>query len=356
MKKDNSNTTITVALSGGVDSAVAAGLLVEQGYQVNGIFMKNWSGEDYGIEGDCPWETDQEDARRVCETFGIPFRSVNFEKEYHDKVIGYFFREYKAGRTPNPDVMCNKEIKFEIFLNKAKEFGSDMIATGHYARIKYSDGYYRLLKGLDTQKDQSYFLHQLNQEQLKYSLFPVGELKKAEVRKTAKRFNLHVANKKDSQGICFVGKIDVGKFLRENIHSKTGKIIDIETKQEVGEHDGIYFYTVGQREGLNIGGLPKPYFIVEKDIENNILYVAAGSDNKLLFGKKVNFENIHFIASEPVNNDIQASIRYRHKPADGKLYTKDNTFEFDEPQRAITPGQSIVFYDGEQCLGGATIS
>lgn len=356
MKKSTSNTSVTVALSGGVDSAVAACLLIEQGYIVKGIFMKNWSGEDYGIEGDCPWEQDQEDARKVCEKLNIPFRSVNFEKEYRDKVISYFFREYFAGRTPNPDVMCNKEIKFNCFLEKAKEFGSDLIATGHYARVISQDGYYNLLKGRDTNKDQSYFLHKLNQAQLKYTLFPIGDLKKDKVRQIAKKHNIHVSNKKDSQGICFVGKIDVAKFLRENIHIKEGKIIDIDTNQAVGQHDGVYFYTIGQREGLNLGGLAKPYYVVKKDINNNYLYVAAGSDSKHLYSRVVKFEDASFIAPVMTSTNIKASIRYRHKPANGKLHIDKSEFVFDEPQRAITPGQSIVFYQGETCLGGATIN
>ena len=349
------NTKIFVALSGGVDSAVAACLLLEKGYAVTGMFMKNWSGEDYGVRTDCPWEKDQEDAEQVCNVLGIPFRSVNFEKEYRESVIKYFFSEYSKGRTPNPDVICNKSIKFKVFLEKAMELGGDMIATGHYAIIEKHQKF-QLHKGIDEEKDQSYFLHRLDQSQLSKTLFPLGNYTKGEVREMARKYNLPVAEKKDSQGICFIGKINVSEFLRENIPSKTGDIIDIDTTKVVGTHDGIMFYTIGQRHGMGIGGTKKPYFVVSKDIDKNRLYVALGGDHPLLFKKEIFFSNPHFICGEiPKEEELSASIRYRHKPQLGRLNIGKNTFVFNEPQKAPSPGQSIVFYDGSQCLGGAII-
>jgi len=348
---------VIVALSGGVDSAVAATLLKQEGYQVEGIFMKNWSGEQYAIKADCPWEQDQRDAKAVCETLNIPFRSVNFEKQYHDIVINYFFDEYKAGRTPNPDIMCNKEIKFKLFLNKAKDLNADLIATGHYARIVKENGLFNLYKGVDEDKDQSYFLYRLNQQQLSSSLFPIGHYKKSEVRELARSFKLPNAQKKDSQGICFVGKINVQDFLRENIAKQPGDIIDIDTKEVLGKHEGIMFYTIGQREGIGIGGSGEPYYVVNKDLNSNTLIVAKGRKHPALFKTEVKFSNLHFISGiQPENTYLSASIRYRHKNASGHLNIVNNTFKFNKPQRAITAGQSIVFYDKENCLGGAIIN
>lgn len=357
MRKIKPNTKITVALSGGVDSAVSAAILLEQGYDVTGIFMKNWSGEDFSVNSDCPWEKDQQDAEDVCKTLGIPFKSVNFEKQYRDIVVKYFFDEYSKGRTPNPDVLCNKEIKFKLFLQYATEYGAELIATGHYARIIEDDKGFKLLKGVDNNKDQSYFLHRLNQEQLSKSLFPIGELQKSEVRKLAEKYKLPNAKKKDSQGICFIGKIDVQDFLRENIHVKTGDIKDIDTDITVGKHDGVMFYTIGQREGIGIGGAGEPYYVVSKDSENNILYVAKGKDNPALFNKTVNFEDLHLINTDEFNiENLSASVRYRHQPAKGKIDLTKKEFIFNESQRAITPGQSIVFYNDDRCFGGAIIS
>lgn len=354
--KTSDGKKVIVALSGGVDSSVSASILVDKGYQVEGVFMKNWSGDDFAINGECPWKQDQEDAQNVAIHLGIPFRSVNFEKEYRRKVVDYFFDEYKKGRTPNPDVMCNKEIKFHVFLDKAKELGADYIATGHYARIEKSNDTFLLKTGIDDKKDQSYFLHKLNQEQLKHTMFPIGNLTKSEVREYARSRKLPVANKKDSQGICFIGKINVHKFLKSHIKTHTGNIVDKDTNLKVGEHEGIEFYTIGQRGGLGIGGLQQPYYVTDKDLSTNTLFVVRGDKNKKLYKKIVYFENPNFISGKIPNiTNIQASIRYRHKPAVGTLDTRENKFIFLEEQRAITPGQSIVFYDNDVCIGGATI-
>ena len=357
MRKINPKNKITVALSGGVDSAVSAALIVEQGFDVTGVFMKNWSGEDFSLNSDCPWEVDQNDAENVCTTLSIPFKSVNFEKQYRDIVVKYFFEEYSKGRTPNPDVLCNKEIKFKLFLQYATESGADLIATGHYARIGENGNDFQLLKGIDQNKDQSYFLHRLNQEQLSKSLFPIGDLQKTEVRKLAEKFKLPNSKKKDSQGICFIGKIDVQDFLRENITVKIGDIVGIDSNEIIGNHDGVMFYTIGQREGIGIGGAGMPYYVVSKDSGKNILYVAKGKDNPALYTNTVKFEDIHWInPSDEAGKNISASIRYRHKPSRGVINLSNSEFLFDEPQRAITPGQSIVFYDNDICLGGAIIS
>ena len=357
MRQINPKTKIIVALSGGVDSAVSAALLVDQGYNVTGVFMKNWSGDDFSLNSDCPWEEDQRDAENVCKTLGIPFKSVNFEKQYREIVVRYFFDEYSKGRTPNPDVLCNKEIKFKLFLQYATDSGAQLIATGHYARIAEDKNGFQLLKGLDTNKDQSYFLHRLTQDQLSKSLFPIGELQKKEVRELALKFNLPNATKKDSQGICFIGKIDVQDFLRENIKIKVGEIIDIDTSKKLGQHDGVMFYTIGQREGIGIGGAGEPYYVVSKSSDENILYVAKGKNHPALYSSKAKFEDLHWINSNVnIPNNISASVRYRHNPCDGLIDSINEDFTFREPQRAITPGQSIVFYQDDICLGGAIIT
>lgn len=343
-----------LALSGGVDSAVAALLLKKQGYNVIGCFMKNWSDESK-LGGDCPWEQDQKDAQAVCEHLGIEFRSYNFEKQYNTKVISYFFSELKAGRTPNPDVLCNSEIKFGIFLNRALEDGADLIATGHYTRVEQDNGVYKLLKGIDLNKDQSYFLCELNQEQLAKTLFPIGQYTKSQIRQIAAESKLPVAAKKDSQGICFIGKINVGKFIRDNIKGEIGLIMDIDSKTVIGKHDGVAFYTIGQREGLNIGGSDLPYFVCSKDKKNNILYVAKGKDNPKLFNDVVKLGKIHYVLPERYwdNANLSAAIRYRQKAESGKLL--GNKFIFDNAQRAIAEGQKIVFYNDDLLLGSATI-
>lgn len=361
-ERNKSDIKIFVAMSGGVDSSVTAALLKDQGYDVQGVFMKNWSGDEFGIQSECPWENDQKDAEAVCKLLDIPFRSFNFEKEYKEKVVEYFFCEYKAGRTPNPDVLCNKEIKFGVFLEKALAMGADLIATGHYARVRLNKeiNEFELLKGVDNAKDQSYFLCELDQEQLSKTLFPIGELTKPEVRELAKKYNLPTAKKPDSQGICFVGEINVGKFLRANIKVHTGEIIDIDTNQKVGEHDGIEFYTIGQREGLQIGGAKEPYFVVGKDKQKNIVYVAMGKNNPRLFLKQVNFSKKNWLNSmDYIDFDnLKACVRYRGKPESGKYFDlSDNagSFVFDIPQRAITEGQMIAFYENDILRFSATI-
>lgn len=341
---------VFVGLSGGVDSAVSAFLLKESGYDVTGIYMKNWSGDDYGIQSECPWEIDQKDSELICQHLGIEFRSFNFEREYREKVVEYFFSEYEKGRTPNPDVMCNKEIKFKLFLKRSLEDGADYIATGHYARNIDN----KLFKGVDSNKDQTYFLYNLTHEQLSHTLFPIGHLTKPQVREIAKKVKLPNANKPDSQGICFIGEINVLKFLLARIPQKRGEIIDFDTDRVVGEHRGVYFYTVGQRDGLGIGGLKEPYFVVDKDIERNILYVGMGINNKALFKSKVLLENLHLIdPTEITPSNLEGSVRYRHKPEEGILNGLE--FVFKNPQRAVTSGQSLVIYSGEQCLGGGII-
>lgn len=355
---------VFVGMSGGVDSSVAAALLVEQGYDVTGVYMKNWSGDDYGIQADCPWEQDQADAEAVCKQLGIPFRSFNFEREYRAQVVEYFFSEYQKGRTPNPDVMCNRQIKFGLFLDKALKEGADFIATGHYARVKQDNNGYQLLKGLDQNKDQSYFLYNVTQEQLGHTLFPVGELTKPEVRKKAGELGLKTAAKPDSQGICFIGEINVLNFLKSRLPEKEGAIVDIDSNETVGSHKGSYFYTLGQREGLHIGGQKDPYFVVKTDVEKNIVYVGHGHNHSRLMSKQVKLESLHLI-NQTYNlelitqNSLSASIRYRHKPKPGKLSQDESStwiFTFDEPQRAITPGQSLVIYQEDMCLGGGVIS
>lgn len=353
---------VFVALSGGVDSAVSAALLQKDGYNVTGVFMKNWSGDDFGVQDECPWEEDQKSAQEVADYLGIPFMSYNFEKEYRQKVVDYFFSEYKKGRTPNPDVMCNKEIKFKLFLEKAWEESADLIATGHYARRVASenqDSSSHLYAGADGNKNQVYFLYNITQEQLSKTLFPIGNLQKSEVRKLAIEFGLPNASRPDSQGICFIGQINVLKFLMSRIPKREGDIVDIETGEVVGTHEGIYFYTIGQR--AKIPNQTQAYFYCKKDVDKNIMFVCQGSNNEKLYETRVKLENLHLISYTEDElmrvKDLKGMIRYRQEPNLGTLrnIAGEWQFKFDAPVRAIASGQSLVLFDGQKCLGGGII-
>lgn len=336
-------------MSGGVDSSVAAALLVEQGYQVSGAFMKNWT--------DCDWQADKRDATRVAAKLDIPFTVFDFEKEYRARVVDYLFREYAANRTPNPDVMCNKEIKFKLFLNKALELGFDYIATGHYARVKKVKDEYQLLAGKDPNKDQSYFLCELGQRELSHALFPIGEYRKSQVRELAKKYDLPTAEKKDSQGICFIGEVNVQEFLKSKLSIKPGKIVT-DDSLEVGMHDGVWFYTIGQRHGFHSPGGGMPYYVVDKDAETNTLIVSKG-ETKKLYKNELRVADLHWVSGNtPVLPlTCQARIRYR-QPLEKVTLTVSHdiaTARFQRPQRAVTPGQFIVFYQGDVLLGAGVI-
>lgn len=362
MSNDNKNTRVIVGMSGGVDSSVTALLLKEQGYDVIGIFMKNW--DDTDEFGHCTAEDDAEDVRRVCEQLDIPYYTVNFEKEYFDKVFSYFLDEYKSGRTPNPDVMCNREIKFGEFLNKALDLGADYVATGHYARLIQEDGKYTLLRGVDNNKDQTYFLNALSQEQLSRAMFPIGHLPKPEVRRLAEQAGLYTAKKKDSTGVCFIGERNFKEFLSGYLPAKSGDMVDIESGEVKGRHDGLMYYTLGQRQGLGIGGSGngQPWFVADKDLEKNILYVVQGDQHPSLYSTGLIATDVNWIAGSDQTPKVPfhctAKFRYR-QPDQGVTLTwrEDGTVHvaFDEQQKAITPGQAVVFYDGDVCLGGGTI-
>jgi tRNA-specific 2-thiouridylase len=348
---------IIVGMSGGVDSSVAALLLREAGHGVRGVFMKNYEPPTQ-VNQFCPWEQDQHDVQEVCERIGIPWESWNFKLEYASRVLAYFFREYQDGKTPNPDVMCNREIKFGLFLQRAKAEGYDGIATGHYARIKQIGKKRQLLAGEDKNKDQSYFLYTLQQSILKHIWFPIGHLKKQAVRKLAKEAGLSTANKPDSQGICFVGKVDVQSFLRERIPKKPGPIITTRGEQ-IGEHDGIYFYTIGQRHGLGVGG-GVPYYVARKDVATNTLTVAIGNRDTILKQQTLTAADVNWISGTPPGKSFVCKARIRYRQPLEKCQVKIQVsgkvvVSFEKPQRAVTPGQSIVFYDRKICLGGGVI-
>jgi tRNA-specific 2-thiouridylase len=339
---------VYVGMSGGVDSSVTAALLKEQGYDVTGVYMKNWSQDLPGFV--CPWKEDYQDAKRVAVQLGIDFKMYDFETEYRHKVVDYMVAEYQAGRTPNPDVMCNQEVKFKLFLETALEDGADLIATGHYARIKNG----QLFAGCDPAKDQSYFLYRVTEEALVKSLMPIGELHKTEVRRLAKKLGLATADKKDSQGICFVGKVGIKEFLLNELGPQLpGPIID-QTGQEIGQHDGAIFYTIGQRHGLHVGG-GLPYYVSRKDMQTNTIYVTTNLDDKELWTKEVGLEDLHWINQKPATNkSYHARLRYRGPlvacTIDGKKLT------LREPQRGLAPGQSAVLYDTARVLGGGIIA
>ncbi|MBP5467165.1 MAG: tRNA 2-thiouridine(34) synthase MnmA [Clostridia bacterium] len=351
--------TVVVGLSGGVDSSVAALILKEQGYNVIGLYMNNW--EEVDACGACTGEEDFADVRRVANKIGIPYYSVNFAKEYLDRVFSYFLKEYAAGRTPNPDVLCNREIKFKDFKEKAKELGGDYIATGHYCDILHTGGVHYLLKAKDQSKDQTYFLNQLSQEQLDGVLFPLGKLDKSEVRKIAEKNGLATAAKKDSTGICFIGERNFRNFLSKYLPAKKGDIITTDGKK-IGEHQGLMYYTLGQRRGLNIGGQKGDdggrWFVIEKDIKNNILYVAHGREERL-YSKGLILNAVNWIPFAPEEKEFKCTAKFRYRqPEQGcTVKIKDGFIQvdFDEKQRAITEGQFAVFYKGEKCIGGGVI-
>lgn len=364
----SSKQRVVVGLSGGVDSAVSAHLLKQQGYDVVGIFMKNW--EDDDDDEYCSSRQDFLDAASVADVLGIEMEHVNFSAEYKDRVFAEFLREYQAGRTPNPDVLCNAEIKFKAFLDHAMRLGAEKIATGHYARVRERDGRFELLKGLDASKDQSYFLHRLNQAQLSKTMFPVGELHKTEVRRIAAEIGLPNAKKKDSTGICFIGERPFREFLNRYLANQPGPIKD-DRGRVIGQHVGLSFYTLGQRKGIGIGGVREkgaprgggehePWFVARKDIANNTLYVVQGHDHPWLQSRELSADEASWVAgSAPAPGAMAAKTRYRQADAPCVLKEGANgAFElaFGEPQWAVTPGQSAVLYDGDVCLGGGFIA
>jgi len=388
---------VVVGLSGGVDSSVAAYLLKEQGYEVIGMFMRNWHDESVTLSDECPWIDDSNDALLIAEQLNIPFQVIDLSKEYKEKIVDYMFNEYEAGRTPNPDVLCNREIKFDVFLKAAMDLGADYVATGHYCRrIDHTDGTVGLLAGKDPSKDQSYFLCQLNQEQLQKSLFPIGELLKSEVREIAKKIGLLTADKKDSQGLCFVGKISLPQFLQQKLKAKQGEVIEIPSSEKqllayqeievipenveqlaqpfvfqkemgvnVATHQGAHYYTIGQRKGLQIGGRPLPSFVIGIDTVNNLVFSGQtdehpGLNKHALFIKN---EEVHYINSKyrlvvGETKEMMVRVRYRQALQPATLIQKEEGLYilFQQKQRGITPGQFAAWYDGEELIGSGVIS
>jgi tRNA-specific 2-thiouridylase len=359
--KSISSTRVIVGMSGGVDSSVTALLLKQQGYDVIGIFMKNWNDTDEF--GHCTAEDDAEDVARVCAQIGIPYYTVNFEQEYREKVFDYFLDEYRKGRTPNPDVMCNREIKFGEFLNKVIDLDGDYLATGHYARLYEADGKFRLLRGVDSNKDQSYFLNALNQGQLSKAMFPIGHLPKPQVRAIALEANLATAKKKDSTGVCFIGERNFKEFLSQYLPARSG---EIRTPDGIvqGVHHGLMYYTLGQRQGLGIGGSGtgsgEPWFVVDKDLERNILYVVQGDLHPALMSTGLIARGMNWISGVAPVGVLLCTAKFRYRQPDQSVrlvQDEDGSchITFDQPQRAITPGQAVVLYSGDVCLGGGTI-
>lgn len=387
---------VVVGLSGGVDSSVTAYLLQQQGYEVIGMFMKNWHDDSVTISNECPWLDDSNDAMIVAQHLGIPFQAIDLSQEYKARIVDYMFTEYQQGRTPNPDVLCNREIKFDIFLNTALKLGADYVATGHYARKgefqKDGKTVYQLLAGKDPNKDQSYFLCQLTQEQLSRALFPIGELLKPEVREIAKRIGLVTAEKKDSQGLCFIGKVHLPEFLQQRLEPKKGKVIQIEAEHEVfrngfaaddlaglsthynlqptqgkvvGEHNGAHYYTIGQRKGLNLGGHADRLFVIGTDTTENVIYTGLGDDHPGLYRKGlfIKSNDVHWIRPDlKLNNGESASflarIRYRQKLEQATLHQKEEGLYiiFDRPQRGVTPGQFAAWYHNDELIGSGVIN
>ncbi|MDH4403379.1 MAG: tRNA 2-thiouridine(34) synthase MnmA [Flavobacterium sp.] len=392
---------VVVGLSGGVDSSVAAYLLQQQGYEVIGLFMKNWHDDSVTISNECPWLEDSNDALLVAEKLGIPFQTVDLSEQYKEKIVDYMFNEYEKGRTPNPDVLCNREIKFDVFMKIAINLGADYVATGHYCRKVEIDNngnkVYQLLAGVDTNKDQSYFLCQLSQEQLAKSLFPIGELTKPEVREIAAQMNLITADKKDSQGLCFIGKVRLPEFLQQKLEKKEGLIVQIDAQDSiyiknqtqfqsveeklafesqtlsyqpnmgkvVGNHQGAHFFTIGQRKGLNVGGTKEPLFIIATNVETNTIYTGLGSEHPGLFKKALFIQKseVHWIRKDLVitngeKMEVMARIRYRQPLQKATLHQFETGLyvEFKEPQSAITEGQFVAWYIKDELVGSGVIS
>lgn len=350
-------TKVYVGMSGGVDSSLSAALLQQQGYEVTGVYMKNWTQDLPGMR--CPWADDLADAKRVAVQLGIPFKVFDFQKEYKQKVVDYMIAEYKAGRTPNPDIMCNQEVKFKVFLEAALADGADKIATGHYARVGAANGQAALLTAADTAKDQTYFLYRVSQAALQKTIFPLGDLTKPEVRERAAKLGLATAAKKDSQGICFVGKVGIKDFLRQYVQAEPGDIIDKATGKTVGQHEGAIFYTFGQRHGLGVGG-GLPYYVVDKDMQRNLVYVTTNLNDTSLWLSGLRLQQLHWI-NEPPKESTTYHIRTRYR-APLVPCTLERTGEdavvvrLAEPERAITSGQSAVIYDGERVVGGGIVA
>ena len=351
---------VVVGMSGGVDSSVSAILLQKQGYEVIGLFMRNWDsladGELDGpttSTGQCPQEADYDDAKAVCDKLGIPLYRKDFVKEYWDYVFTYFLDELKNGRTPNPDIMCNKYIKFDMFAKEARKLGADYIATGHYARM--NNGH--LLRGIDSNKDQTYFLSQVSKKQLENVLFPVGDMEKKDVRKIAEEYELITAKKKDSTGICFIGERNFKNFLKNYLPNQPGDVINIDTNEVIGKHIGLMNYTIGQRKGLNIGGTKDKMFVVGKDLEKNILYICLGEDNDYLISTSCLVDNINYLGDEKLEK-VTAKFRYRQEDIPVHLEWLENgeiLVRYDQGVKSVTPGQACVFYNKEECLGGGII-
>ena len=392
---------VVLGLSGGVDSSVSAYLLKEQGYEVIGLFMKNWHDDSVTISDECPWLEDSNDAMIVAEKLGIPFQTVDLSEQYKERIVDYMFNEYERGRTPNPDVLCNREIKFDVFMKIALSLGADYVATGHYCRKgeieKNGEKIYQLLSGKDNNKDQSYFLCQLTQEQLSKTLFPIGELQKSEVRRIAAEQELVTADKKDSQGLCFIGKVRLPDFLQQKLKPKEGNIVEIKSDSEtyqtgipefeskieelkflsqkyqyqpddgkvVGKHQGAHYFTKGQRKGLAVGGTPEPLFVIDTDVEDNVIYTGQGKKHPGIYRKGlfINEDEVHWVRKDlslkpDESLELKARIRYRQPLQEATLYQTEQGMYvvFKTPQASITEGQFVAWYDGEELLGSGVIS